>query len=100
MVLSQLYLDTVPGVADPQLQEQLLSHNRNLAADLLQDVTMPSYAIVAPDGKQVLAIFKGLDQSGGEKFLQFLDSGINRWKQTQTPAAAAPVNPPSQTAKL
>ncbi len=81
MVLSKLYLDSVPGISDTKLQEELLTHNRNLAAELLQDVTMPSYAVVAPDGKRVLAIFKGLDQSGGANFLEFLDSGISRWKQ-------------------
>ncbi|MFN9287830.1 MAG: thiol:disulfide interchange protein, partial [Planctomyces sp.] len=47
MVLSQLYLDSVPGISDTKLQEELLTHNRNLAAELLQDVTMPSYAVVA-----------------------------------------------------
>jgi len=100
MVLSQLYLDSVPGVADAQLQEQILEHNRTLAVELLKDVTMPTYAIVAPDGKRVLAIFPGVDASGGDNFLKFLDLGIDRWKENPAPAASAPPTTTPATAKL
>lgn len=100
MVVSQLYIDSVPGIADAQLHEQILEHNRSLAVEMLQDVTMPSYAIVTPDGKQVLAIFPGVDPSGGEKFLEFLDAGISRWKQNSASAGTTPSATTSSTAKL
>ncbi len=81
MVLSQVYLDKVPGVANAAVQSELLKANQTLARTLLGDVTMPSYAIVSSDGTRVLARFAGLDATGGEQFLQFLDAGTARWEQ-------------------
>ncbi len=80
MVLSQVYLDKVPGVADATVQSELLQANQELARRL-GDVTMPSYAIVSSDGTRVLARFAGLDASGGEQFLRFLEAGTARWEQ-------------------
>lgn len=81
VVRAQLYIDEVPGIADPALKESILEANINFASDLLGDVSMPSYAIVSPDGKQVYKTFSGLDQSGGTEFLKFLKEGLGRFKQ-------------------
>ena len=81
VVRAQLYIDEVPGISDPALKESILEANINLASDLLGDVSMPSYAIVSPDGKQVYKTFSGLDQSGGTEFLKFLEEGLGRFKQ-------------------
>jgi thiol:disulfide interchange protein DsbD len=80
LVRVQLYIDIVPGISDVALRESLVEANQNLASELLSDVTMPSYAIVSPDGAQVYAIFTKLDKTGGKAFLEFLEEGLGRWK--------------------
>ncbi len=77
----QLYTDEVPGIRDANLRNELLELNRNLQAEWFGDVTLPGYAVVTPDGKNVINRFKGLDKSGGEEFLQFIDAGIDRWNE-------------------
>lgn len=81
MVLSQVYLDSVPGIEDKEERDTLLQGNKELATNLLGDVTMPSYAIVSSDGKRVLARFAGLDSSGGEEFIRFLEAGQQQWEK-------------------
>lgn len=88
LVRTQLYIDKVPGITDPALQESIRDANILVASELLGDVTMPSYAIVSPDGKQVYRTFTGLDTSGGAKFLEFLREGVGRWQQSQRVAVA------------
>jgi thiol:disulfide interchange protein DsbD len=88
LVRTQLYIDKVPGIADPALQESLIDANILVASELLGDLTMPSYAIVSPDGKTVYKTHVGLDKSGGTEFIQFLKDGVARWEQSQRVAAA------------
>ena len=85
LVLTQAYLDQVPGIADAELQKGILKSNKELATDLLDDVTMPSYAIISPDGKQVFATFQGLDRSNGKEFMMFLEAGLDRWEKSRSP---------------
>lgn len=89
VVRAQLYTDIVPGIRDESLGVRLRSMNRELQSDLLGDVTLPFYAIVSADGKTVLAQFKGLDSSGGEQFVKFLDSGLSSWAALQQLNVAA-----------
>jgi thiol:disulfide interchange protein DsbD len=88
LVRTQLYIDKVPGITDPALQESIIDANILVASELLGDLTMPSYAVVSPDGKQVYTTFQGLDTTGGTQFLQFLRDGVDRWQQSQRVAAA------------
>ena len=44
----QLYTDNVPHIQDKALVEQLLQKNRSLQEDWFGDVTLPSYAVIAP----------------------------------------------------
>ena len=83
LVLTQAYLDQVPGIADAEQQKGILKSNKELATELLDDVTMPSYAIISPDGKQVFATFQGLDQSNGKEFMLFLEAGLERWEKSR-----------------
>lgn len=77
----QLFVDHVPGVRDPERAETIKAANNDVAIKLLGDVTMPTYAVLSPDGKSVLAVFKSLDSSGGEDFLKFLNSGMSKWEK-------------------
>jgi|JI6StandDraft_1071083.scaffolds.fasta_scaffold16167_1 thiol:disulfide interchange protein len=87
MVRAQLYTDLVPGITDVELREKLLLLNQELQSELTGDVALPSYAVVSADGKQVLAYFSGLDPSGGEKFLAFLNAGLERWESMKPETA-------------
>ena len=91
-VRAQLYTDEVPGITDAALRDRLVDMNRELQSNLVEDVTLPNYAIVSADGKTVLSVFKGLDSSGGKDFLQFLNAGLNRWELLKTRNATASVN--------
>lgn len=97
MVRAQLYTDLVPGITDIELREKLLLLNQELQSELTGDVALPSYAVVSADGKKVLAYFSGLDSSGGEKFLEFLNAGLERWEsmKPETAKAPAPMNGPA-----
>jgi hypothetical protein len=80
LVRAQLYTDLVPGIRDKEFAEQLISQNQGLQDDLVGDFTLPFYAVVSADGKEVLASFPGLDRSGGEDFIKFLDAGLKNWE--------------------
>ena len=81
MVQVQLYTDEIPGVKDSVLRDELLDLNRTLQAEWFGDVTLPGYAVVTPDGKRVITMFKGLDSTGGDDFLKFINAGVDRWKE-------------------
>ena len=87
MVRAQLYTDLIPGITDVEFREKLLLLNQELQSELTGDVALPSYAVVSADGKQVLAYFSGLDSSGGEKFLEFLNAGLERWESMKPDTA-------------
>jgi len=44
----QLYTDNVPHIQDKALVQRLLESNRELQEDWFGDVTLPSYAVIAP----------------------------------------------------
>jgi thiol:disulfide interchange protein DsbD len=79
-VLVQLYTDSVPHIQDRQLAGKLKESNLRLQEDWFGDVTLPAYAVVTPDGKTVLATFKGLERRNGE-FARFLADGHAKWMQ-------------------
>ncbi len=81
LIQVQLYTDEIPHIRDTNFRNELLELNRNLQVEWFEDPILPSYAVATPDGKNVIARFKGLDKSGGEEFLQFIDAGIDRWNE-------------------
>ncbi len=78
----QLYLDSVPRIKDDDVAEALKDKNQKLAVEWLGDVTMPSYAIVTPDGQIVPGVepFKGKEFRDGD-FTAFLERGLDAWKK-------------------
>jgi thiol:disulfide interchange protein len=80
LVRAQLYTDLVPGIRDKHFAEQIIAQNQELQDQLVGDFTLPFYAVVSADGKEVLASFQGLDRSGGEDFIKFLDAGLKSWE--------------------
>lgn len=81
LVRAQLYVDLIPGLAEgTEDHDRILSRNHSLQEDWFADVTIPAYVIATPDGKEILATFKGLDTSG-QQFQEFLDFGLERWQK-------------------
>jgi len=78
-VAVQLYADKVPVITDSALAEQILARNLNLQVNWFGDVSLPSYAVVSPDGKQILAAYVGYERTEGE-FTKFLDYGWSQWE--------------------
>lgn len=89
-VKAQLYTDNVPSITDEQESQRLLSRNQHLQEDWFKDVTLPAYAIVAPDGKTILATMIGLEEREGQ-FAEFLEVGLKRWQQGSQAAAGTSV---------
>ncbi|MBI1348815.1 thioredoxin fold domain-containing protein [bacterium] len=81
-VAVQLYADKVPVITDNTLSEEILARNLNLQVNWFGDVSLPSYAVVSPDGKQILAAYIGYERSDGE-FTKFLDYGWSQWEHWQ-----------------
>ena len=75
----KLYTDKVPGVSDAAESTRLLKRNIELQTKWFGDVTLPSYAVVTPDGKMILSSYFGLEQKDGE-FAAFLDEGWKKWQ--------------------
>lgn len=92
LVLVQLYADKVPVISDAAEVKRLLKRNIDLQTEWFGDVSLPSYAVVAPDGKTILSTFTGLEQKEGE-FADFLDEGWKKWEamkwQAMQPKAPA-----------
>ncbi|MBI5760213.1 MAG: thioredoxin fold domain-containing protein [Planctomycetales bacterium] len=82
LVRVQLFADNVPTVSDPVQAEKLLEKNRKLQEGWFGSVTLPSYAVVLPDGDTVLARYEGAERKEGE-FAKFLDEGISKWEAQQ-----------------
>lgn len=89
-VLVQLYADKVPKVADRVEVKRLLKRNTGLQEEWFGDVTLPAYAVVTPDGKTILSMYKGLEQKEGE-FAAFLDEGMKKWQDMHGNAPALKV---------
>ena len=79
LVLVQLYADKVPLIPDAAEAKRLLKRNVDLQTQWFGDVTLPSYAVVTPDGKTILSSYFGLEQKNGE-FAAFLDEGWKKWQ--------------------
>ncbi len=75
----KLYTDRVPGVSDAVESARLLKRNIDLQTEWFGDVTLPSYAVVTPDGKTILSRHFGLELKDGE-FAAFLDEGWKKWQ--------------------
>lgn len=81
-VLVQLYTDKVPKIADEDEARRILDKNVTLQKGWFGDVTLPSYAVVTPDGKTILSSFHGLESRTGD-FAKFLDKGWDKWQAMQ-----------------
>lgn len=94
LVRVQLYTDKIPGVkADPELHDKLLARNHELQSRWFGTAAIPAYAIVTPDGKQILSRFVGLDRSGNaEEFKAFLNAGLDKWSGLSNSASAIAVS--------
>lgn len=78
-VQAQLYTDKIPKEPDEAKAKRLLERNLSLQSDWFGDVTLPSYAVVTPDGKTILSTFHGLEKREGD-FARFLDEGAQKWE--------------------
>ena len=89
LVRAQLYTDLVPGIRDKEFAEKLIMQNQELQESLVGDFTLPFYAVISADGTKVLSWSKGLDRSGGEDFVTFLDKGLKAWEAQRKTSVAA-----------
>jgi len=78
----QLYADKVPAITDTRLADEILSRNRQRQVEWFGDVSLPSYAVVTPDGQQILAAYIGYEQREGH-FGRFLEYGWQQWQERQ-----------------
>jgi len=83
----QLYTDKVPKLTNDADAKRILARNVALQVDWFGDVTLPSYAIVTPDGKTILSSFFGLEQHEGD-FAHFLDEGWVKWQAVKSQSLA------------
>jgi thiol:disulfide interchange protein DsbD len=80
----QLYVDVpqIPTIHDVVEGERLRAANEALELKLLQDSSMPAYAVLTPDGKTVLAKYIGAESATtAGTFVKFLDEGWGKWEQ-------------------
>lgn len=82
---AQLYLDQVPGVADEQEEESILDRNYELCIELTGGAAMPTYVVLAPDGKTVLSSTTGLVSL--EDFEEFLETGLRKFEESSSNVA-------------
>lgn len=88
LVRVQLYTDAVPQIADRELTKKILTENRKRQEEWFQDVTLPAYAVVTPDGETLLSKYEGLELNQGE-FAKFLDDGLAAWRKRRNPQQTA-----------
>ena len=85
-VRAQLYVDSVPGIANQSDADSLVRKNRSFQESVLGDVSLPTLAVLTPDGK-VLAVYRGTQGKPGD-YSQFLKMGLQRWlEETRTTAS-------------
>jgi len=94
---TQLFLDEVPGVEQPEVQKQLLQRNYDLQQRLLGSAPTPAFVIVTPDGNDVLGRFVGLDPTNGKEFQEFLKTGMAKWEEHKAAIAAKESSDPNST---
>lgn len=85
---TQLFADRIPHITDTKYADSLLERNIDLQVKWFGDVSLPAYAVVTPDGKKILAVYKGLERKDGE-FAAFLDKGWDRFEQWKSKKLAA-----------
>ncbi len=88
----KLYTDRVPGVSDEVEADRIKQRNIALQTEWFGDVTLPSYAVVTPDGKTILSRYNGLELKDGE-FAAFLDEGWKKWQGLRGEAKTVNVQP-------
>jgi len=89
LVLVQLYLDKVPTIRDAAEARRLKKRNEDLQIQLFKNVTLPTYAVVAPDGTTILSSYFGLEAREGE-FAKFLETGLQKWEARNKVAQRTP----------
>lgn len=80
----KLYVDVpqIPTIHDRTEGERLRAANAALELELLQDSSMPAYAVVTPNGQTLLASYFGAESAASAgTFVQFLDDGWAKWEQ-------------------
>lgn len=77
----QLFLDLMPGPVSADVKTTLLTTNRDLSLKLMGGLGMPNYVILSPDGQSVMSRF-GSKKRDVQNFVEFLNAGLNRWKQS------------------
>ncbi len=87
-VCVQLYTDApVPTIANADEAKRLWDFNFQLQESWFGDVTLPSYVVIPPDPAILTGESKILSQLTGKSddmaFAQFLDDGLNGWKNLQ-----------------
>ena len=84
LVRVQLYTDTnaIPGTLNWEDGKRIRAINKQLQEEWLKDVTLPSYVVVTPDGKEILSRFSGYKEDP-VAFADFLKKGINEWQTRQ-----------------
>ncbi|MSR60402.1 MAG: thioredoxin family protein, partial [Planctomycetaceae bacterium] len=89
-VCVQVYADRVPHIADYAESERLLEQNLKLQTNWFGDTALPSYAVIPADPglatrknrENLLSLLVGYDPDE-QHFAEFLDTGLDRWKQYQ-----------------
>ena len=82
---AQLFLDQMPTVADKAEQDRLLDFNQKLSSAITGGMAMPSYVLLSPDGKSVLAQVSGVQSH--ERFHEFLTDALQRFDAAETARA-------------
>lgn len=94
----QVFTDRVPYIRDRDKASEILKFNGQLQRAWYGDVTLPAYAVIAPEAGSLLDPAKILSRTGGivdvEAFTKFLDEGMAGWNKVghreQTAGATGP----------
>jgi thiol:disulfide interchange protein len=82
----QVFTDRVPYIRDRDKAAEILKFNGQLQRAWYGDVTLPAYAVIAPEEGSLLDPAKILSRTGGivdvEAFTKFLDEGMAGWNRT------------------
>jgi thiol:disulfide interchange protein DsbD len=82
----QVFTDRVPYIRDRDKASEILKFNGQLQRAWYGDVTLPAYAVIAPEEGSLLDPAKILSRTGGivdvDAFTKFLDEGMAGWSRT------------------
>ncbi len=79
-ICARLFVDGHPADGSPPKRKEIVEQIRKLQEKWLIDPVVPSFAMVTPDGKTVLATYIDSETKAGT-FVQFLDDGWAKWEQ-------------------